>query len=127
LKPFRTELASRPLYISLDKDVMKSNDAVVNWDSGHLTLTEVLEVLKGFLRAAERKLAGMDIVGDWSPVRLRGWLRYLMHFTEHPVLAIDPIQARRRNEHTNLALVEAIRNALPSAPRPAVAASSSMP
>jgi hypothetical protein len=112
LNPFRTELASRPLYISLDKDVLREEDAVVNWDSGHLTLTEVSELLSVFVNAARGRLAGLDITGDWSPVRLRGWLRHLMHLTEHPALTIDANDAMRRNQRTNLALVDAIGTAL---------------
>jgi hypothetical protein len=112
LAPFRTELASRPLYISLDKDVLQEKEAVVNWDSGHLTLAEVVDLVHAFVRAARGNLAGMDITGDWSPVRLRGWLRHLMHLTEHPVLAVDAKDATRRNERTNLALVQAVGRSL---------------
>jgi hypothetical protein len=85
---------------------------VVNWDSGHLTLAEVIEIVHAFVRAAQGNLAGMDVTGDWSPVRLRGWLRHLMHLTEHPVLAIDANDATRRNEQTNLTLLEAVGPAL---------------
>src|SRR5262249_32049809 len=66
---WRDDLARYPLYISLDKDVLTANDAVVNWDSGHLTLPEVQAVLTAFLDAARGRLAGMDLVGDWSAVR----------------------------------------------------------
>jgi hypothetical protein len=106
IRPLRDELRGRPLYISLDKDVMVSRDAVVNWDSGHLTLPEVSRLLEVFLRAAGGKVAGMDVVGDWSEVRLRGWLRHLMHWTMHPGLTVEPDDARQQNERTNLTLVE---------------------
>lgn len=105
LQPFRTELARRPLYISLDKDVMVAADAVVNWDSGLLRLEEVDAILEAFWHAAEGKLAGMDIVGDWSPVRVQGWFRQMFHQTMHPPLAIDAGTAARRNEETNLRLL----------------------
>jgi hypothetical protein len=108
LGSFSTELASRPLYLSLDKDVLQEKESVVNWDSGHLTLTEVCNLLDAFVAAARGKLAGLDIVGDWSCVRLQGWLRYLAHLTEHPALAIDASDAARRNEQTNLKLVDTI-------------------
>jgi hypothetical protein len=109
LAPFRDELASRPLYISLDKDVLQEKEAVVNWDSGHLTLAEICDLLHAFRDAASGKVAGVDIVGDWSPVRLRGWLRHVMHWTEHPTLTIDADDAACRNEQTNLALLQALR------------------
>jgi hypothetical protein len=92
--------------------VMHAGEAIVNWDSGHLTLANVHVVLKAFLEASGGRCAGMDIVGDWSPVRLRGGLRRLMHVTEHPPLEIDPAQATRQNEQTNLALLDCLRDNL---------------
>lgn len=111
VRPFAADLARYPLYLSLDKDVMAEPDAVVNWDSGHLTLAEVGSIIKVFLREAGGRLAGMDIVGDWSEVRLRGLLRRFLHWTEHPSLAVDAAEAARRNERTNLALLDAVQTA----------------
>jgi len=108
LAPYRAELATCPLYISLDKDVLNASEAVVNWDSGYLTAAEVMMVLTVFLDAADGELAGMDVVGDWSPVRLRGWMRRLLHWIEHPRLAIDANEATRRNQELNLRLVESV-------------------
>jgi hypothetical protein len=105
LSAHREELAQWPLYISLDKDVMTVDHAVVNWDSGHLSLAEVEAALEVALDLAGHRLAGMDIVGDWSPVEVRGWLRRWLDFTEHPRLVIDPAAARERNQETNLALL----------------------
>lgn len=106
LLPYRAELAAWPLYISLDKDVLTASEAVVNWDSGQLTVPELLAILEVFAAAAGGRLLGMDVVGDWSPVHLRGLLRRLLHWSEHPVLAIDADEAARRNEALNLRLVE---------------------
>lgn len=93
------------MYISLDKDVLTASESVVNWDSGQLTLCEVLAVIESFLDAAGG-LAGMDVVGDWSPVQLKGLLRHVLHWTEHPHLRIDPDEATRRNETLNLMLLD---------------------
>jgi hypothetical protein len=106
LRPYRDELSALPLYISLDKDVLTTTEAVVNWDSGHLHLSEVEDVLRAFSDAAGGRLAGMDIVGDWSPVQVAGALRRLLDLTEHPALSVDAHQATRRNEATNLQLLE---------------------
>jgi hypothetical protein len=104
LWPHRDALRSCPLYVSLDKDVMTEADATVNWDSGHLRLNEVRDIMQAFARAAGQRLAGMDIVGDWSPVRTHGWLANLLDRTEHPALAIDAHEAMRRNQGVNLTL-----------------------
>jgi arginase family enzyme len=117
LAPFRAELAARPLYISLDKDVLTAPEAVVNWDSGHLSVEEVIDVLRAFLAASEGRVAGMDVVGDWSPVRVTGVLRRVLHWTEHPVLRIDPEQATRRNERVNLLLLDHLPQCGESDPR----------
>jgi hypothetical protein len=105
LRPYRRELADRPLYISLDKDVLAANEAVVNWDSGLLAMSEVGAVLDGFTAAADGRLAGMDVVGDWSPVHVQGWFRQMFHLTEHPPLDIDPDQANYVNQRVNLRLL----------------------
>src|SRR5262249_47878792 len=84
LQPLRPELASRPLYVSVDKDVMVAQDAVVNWDSGHLGLAEVTTILEIVLGWTRGRLIAADLVGDWSPVRVRGCLRRFLHLTEHP-------------------------------------------
>jgi arginase family enzyme len=108
LRPFAPALARWPLYVSLDKDVMTGADAVVNWDSGHLRLAEVSAVLGAFVAAAGGNVIGIDVVGDWSPVRLGGTFRRLLHWTEHPALAVDPAEAYRTNERTNLALLQSL-------------------
>ncbi len=108
LHPLQAELARRPLYISVDKDVLVQEEASVNWDSGYLTVAEAGLVLETFLVAARGCLAGMDLVGDWSPVRLEGWPRRLLHWTEHPWLAIDPQEAAQRNGQANSSLLERV-------------------
>jgi hypothetical protein len=112
LRPYQAELAARPLYISLDKDVMVATEAAVNWDSGHLMLTEVQIILTAFLESARGKVAGMDIIGDWSPVKVSGMLRHWMDLTMHPRLSVDADLARRRNQQMNLRLLEGLSAAV---------------
>jgi hypothetical protein len=107
---YREQLASCPLYISLDKDVLVACEAAVNWDSGHLTLAEVEAIVRAFVDTSGGKLAGMDIVGDWSAVRTRGLFRRLWHWSEHPRLDINPMEANDRNQRTNMVLLEALSN-----------------
>lgn len=105
IHPFREELGRRPLYISLDKDVVAPDEAVVNWDSGRFTMAEIRMVIDEFTAAAGGRLAGMDVVGDWSPVEVQGWFRTLFHLTMHPPLTIDENHARRVNQDANLRLI----------------------
>jgi hypothetical protein len=108
LEQHREELERWPLYVSLDKDVMQTADAAVNWDSGHLDVEEVQTILDVFRDWSRDQLAGMDIVGDWSPVRLQGLFREVFHLTEHPDLSVTAGEARRRNERTNQMLLAAV-------------------
>ena len=105
LAPHRHALASRPLYVSFDKDVLQADEAIVNWDSGHLVTEEARRVVEAFV-SASAGLAGMDVVGDWSPVRVQGLLRRFLHWTEHPSMSVHPEEAQARNEQLNLTLVE---------------------
>jgi hypothetical protein len=104
LWPYRDSLRRVPLYISVDKDVLMLPEAVVNWDSGLLRMDEVSEVVQAFCRAAGQRLAGADVVGDWSQVRTRGWFSGMLDRTEHPALDVEPYDASRRNQQANLTL-----------------------
>jgi hypothetical protein len=108
LQPLVADLARWPLYISVDKDVLIEADAAVNWDSGHLLLAEATTVIEAFVSAADGRLAGMDLLGDWSQVRVEGVLRHVLHWTEHPSLRVDPGEAARRNEWANHNLLDAV-------------------
>jgi hypothetical protein len=108
--PLRDQLAQYPLYVSVDKDVLTADEAITNWDSGHLTLEELRVILAAFLNGSNRNLAGMDTVGDWSSPCLRGLVRRALHLTEHPRLKVNADDASQRNARINLALVDSIQN-----------------
>ena len=77
---------------------------------------EVTAVLDAFTSAAGGRLAGMDVVGDWSPVEVQGRFRTLLHRVEHPALSVDAAYARRVNQQVNLRLLAA-HGAVPAAAR----------
>jgi hypothetical protein len=108
LGPHRDELRRYPLYISVDKDVLTAQDAVVNWDSGLLGLDQALAILEAFLAAAEGRLVGGDILGDWSPVRLGHRLNRLCARLDHPSPEPDPADAACCNRRANVALLHAL-------------------
>ena len=108
LSPFRDELRRYPLYISIDKDVLTLEDASVNWDSGLLRLSEAVTTVETFLAAAKGRLAGADILGDWSPVQLGNWLNRLCDRLDHPSPMLNPGEAAERNRTANAALLQAL-------------------
>jgi hypothetical protein len=108
LMPFLEELRRYPLYVSVDKDVLTAEDAAVNWDSGLLRLDQALSILNTFLAAAEGRLAGADVLGDWSPMRLGHWLNRLCAQIDHPSPVIDAADAAHRNSKANAALLRVL-------------------
>ena len=109
LSPFRAELSRLPLYISIDKDVLVAEDAAVNWDSGLLRLPQAVTVVETFLTAAQGRLAGADLIGDWSPIELGHRLNRLCDRLDHPSPPHDPVEAAARNCKANAVLLESLR------------------
>ncbi len=107
LRPFRRELGEVPLYVSIDKDVLVADDAAVNWESGLLRLDEAAAVVETFVAAAGGRLAGADVLGDWSPVRLGHWLSRLCDRVDRPSITHDPAAAAALNRRANAALLRA--------------------
>lgn len=59
--PWAGEEKDLPLFISVDKDLLRPEDAVTNWDQGSLKL----DLLERLLEAAGgRRILGMDVCGE---------------------------------------------------------------
>ena len=69
-------------------------------------LEEVESILDVFLSAAQGRLVGMDVVGDWSAVRVRGMFRKTLDWIEHPTLAVNASDAAATNQRLNLRLID---------------------
>lgn len=93
---FARELAGANVYITIDLDCLRPEDAVTNWESGRFTLDDLVWALNA-LRAVANIVAG-DICGAWSPP---GYARRKQRFAaemDHPKLTPpDPEEARRTN------------------------------
>ena len=51
-----------PIYISIDKDALSTNEAATNWDQGSLTYEQLAETLRNL--AESRKILAIDICGE---------------------------------------------------------------
>ncbi|MCO7175325.1 arginase family protein [Sporolactobacillus kofuensis] len=51
------------VYVSIDKDLLSTQNAETNWDQGHLRLAKLLEFLDILL--TNKKVEGMDVCGEW--------------------------------------------------------------
>jgi hypothetical protein len=75
-------IATRALYVTIDKDVLMPAEAVTNWDQGRMALSKIIEALGVFAAAFE--IVGIDICGDYSAPRFRDPLRFLLAAFDHP-------------------------------------------
>ena len=60
-----------PIYISFDKDVLNSTEAVCDWDQGDMSLEEAIHNIKE-IATSTNEFLGMDICGEdssWSKTR----------------------------------------------------------
>ncbi|MCR5022889.1 MAG: hypothetical protein K6A90_00965 [Lachnospiraceae bacterium] len=55
----------RPLYISIDKDVLSPDQCKTNWDQGDISLDDMISILKH--ETEGRKISGFDICGGPAP------------------------------------------------------------
>jgi arginase family enzyme len=59
-------LPVKKAYISIDKDCLKNDFALTNWEEGFLTLKQLLTMLK--ILRDNLEIIGLDITGEYSPV-----------------------------------------------------------
>ena len=58
------KLIHEPVYISIDKDVLRKQDAITDWSNGDMTLLQLQAVLR--IIYAHEKVIGVDITGECS-------------------------------------------------------------
>jgi arginase family enzyme len=98
-------LAGQNVYISIDKDCLRPEDAMTDWEQGQLSLEEVvagIHILK-----AQCHIIGADICGEKAPLPLKGFLKQVDSgrlFKKEESLNVQ--LANRLNESTNLALLQ---------------------
>ncbi|TCS04314.1 arginase family protein [Caulobacter sp. BK020] len=104
-------LASRietdAVYITIDKDVLRPDDAITNWDQGQLSLAALERLVRAVAERA--RVIGADVVGDWSQPRygpdlLSNLLKRGEAFLDQPRGGVPGDQSRT-NEATNLRLL----------------------
>lgn len=109
---FADLLASRidtdAVYITIDKDVLRADDAVTNWDQGQTSLS-LLETLVQRVVDGHR-VVGADVVGDWSAPHYGGGvvaalLKRGEALLDQPWRGPDRVLAQRVNETVNRRLL----------------------
>ncbi|MGO4408605.1 MULTISPECIES: hypothetical protein [unclassified Brevundimonas] len=101
-------IATEAIYITIDKDVLRADEAATNWDQGCTSVAFLRQMLRGL--AEHHRIIGADVVGDWSkPVFGGGALASLLKrgeaLMDQPWRAPPPaVQAL--NEPVNLELLD---------------------
>ncbi|MDD5774301.1 MAG: arginase family protein, partial [bacterium] len=101
-------LKTKKVYVSVDKDCLKSAYSVTNWEEGCFELNELLILLK--LIRDNLDVIGMDITGEYSPPEVKGKIKTLFSRLDHP----RDYSARNKpdpwissiNEQTNMKILE---------------------
>jgi len=103
-------LPAKKVYISIDKDCLKPDYALTNWEEGYFGIEELLM----FLGMAKRKLdiVGVDITGDYSLPLVAGKMKAFFSRLDHPkdYAAKDKPEGliNSVNQKTNLRILEVL-------------------
>lgn len=90
-------LAGAEVYVTVDLDCLRPEEAVTNWESGRFSLDDVAWAIELLGRGS--RIVGGDICGAWSPPRYARWKQRFASEMDHPKLPRrDPAEAGRTNE-----------------------------
>jgi hypothetical protein len=101
-------LPTRQVYVSIDKDCLRKEYALTNWEEGYLSLDELLLMLK--LIKENLDIVGLDITGDYSGIYLKGAYKKFFSKIDHPkhinAKSFPESSVAAVNEETNLKILE---------------------
>lgn len=97
-------LPTRQIYVSVDKDCLRAQSAISNWDAGELKLDDVCAAIERLGR--ERAIVGADVTGEWGAGQPASPLFRAVSRADHPNLPIPSEAELLRNQDTNLRLLE---------------------
>jgi len=75
-------LPTRKVYISIDKDCLKKDFALTNWEEGFLRLEQLLIMLK--LMRENLDIIGLDVAGDYSAPVILNKIKAFILSLDHP-------------------------------------------
>lgn len=110
-----SRITTENVYVTIDKDVLRADDAVTNWDQGQLSLEGLERLVRAV--AGRARVIGADVVGDWSPPRygpdlLSAMLKRGEAFLDQPRGGV-PGDVVRTNEAANLRLLSLFGEVMP--------------
>jgi arginase family enzyme len=105
---FVATLNAGNVYVTIDLDCLRGDDAVTNWESGKFTLDDLVWALGALGRGGGRVIGG-DICGAYSPPVYARWKQRLLGNMDHPKL---PPPNQRQAREINLRAFRALWPAL---------------
>ncbi|PZP46008.1 MAG: hypothetical protein DI601_07980 [Azospirillum brasilense] len=105
LEALDARLPGRPLWVSLDKDVLGPDEALTNWEQGGMALSAILGTVQRLGR--RRGLLGIDVCGDYSPPRFHDPFRWLLSVTDRAAVPRPSEAALAVNDRSNRRILEA--------------------
>lgn len=108
-------ISTANIYITIDKDVLSSEDVVTNWDQGQMRLPTLTTLLRQL--TAEYKVIGVDVVGDYSSKNYTGGLFNVLKkkaeiAIDQPNHKFSDEEITRRNTASNMALMDVFQENL---------------
>ena len=106
-----SRIKTEAVYLTIDKDVLSTADAVTNWDQGRMRLPYVLWLINGI--AGRHRIIGADVTGDYSTPSYGGglWMRTIKRaevLIDQPFRQLDMPSAKNINSAANHALLEVL-------------------
>ena len=98
---FAKDLGGTNVYVTIDLDCLRAEEAVTNWESGRFTIVDLEWALKKLRESSQ--IIGGDICGAYSsPHYARFKQRFAGEF-DHPKIQLPPIDQIRRINSATLA------------------------
>ena len=103
-------LPEKRVYVSIDKDCLKGDYALTNWEEGPFSLDELILMLK--LIKENTDVIGADIVGDYSNISVKGIFKRMASYLDHPrdvkAMYLDEVLVTKVNGLTNLEILRCL-------------------
>ncbi|NWA08040.1 arginase [Pseudomonas gingeri] len=105
------DLPTEAIWISIDKDVLASEDAATNWDQGGMRLTHLLDAIRAL--AAHKRILGIDICGEFAKPAFSNAFKRWEAKSDQPPAERWSAADLQRNATTNQALITLFEELFP--------------
>lgn len=97
---FLERLSGGDVYVTIDLDCLRAEEAVPNWENGRFTLEDLAWALNSL--GKKSALVGGDICGAWSLPRYARWKQRFAASFDHPKIILPGAAEIRRRNHAAL-------------------------